>query len=294
MKFLSLIAFVFLSFDSNAQIPDYFANDSRWNCAKAPSGEYANYNYYLNGADTIIAGNSYHQLWKKGYHDYGSWNTSYNNVVMYIRQDGRAFRYYDIQLSSDTSLADYNLSVGDSLKFAFHAVDTGFDTLAVQKIDSVLVGLEYRKQFYFDTLNQGVLMTEGIGYQLNENNISGEFLEPIGIPLGTSYFIFCYGQNFIPLWHSTTDTSNCNLDITVGLNDFKIDQTKMFPNPSSDQIQVNSSIEIHAINIMTMDGKQLLTSNESAVDISSLSKGLYIVTIKLINGSIYQKSLVVE
>lgn len=58
----------------------------------------------------------------------------------------------------------------------------------------------------------------------------------------------------------------------------------IYPNPSSDFIQVNTTEQIEDISIYSMDGRLELSTNETQVDISSLVSGNYICVIQTANG----------
>ncbi|MFD1552590.1 hypothetical protein DNU06_15530 [Putridiphycobacter roseus] len=292
MRLITFIAFLHLTVHSIAQIPNYFAHSPSWHCTEAPSGGYTTYNYYLSGNDSVVGGFTYHQLWTKGI---TPWSTYFNQFKLLVRQDGQSIRYYDANMHADLLLSNYDLVVGDSLKHAHNAVFGDLDTLVVQKIDSIIIGSEYRKQFYFDTLNAGVLITEGIGFQLHENMVEGEFIAPIAIAFGTGYGIHCYGQNASSLWHSdASDTTFCDLDITLGLTAYEKSKIILFPNPASNEITISSAIEIQEITIIAIDGKECLKSYSNKADISSLAHGFYVVKIKMVNDLTLEKSLLVQ
>lgn len=237
MKSLIFIFFQICTALSFGQTPDYFANNPNWHCASWPSGQEYNYVHYIK--DTInIGGFDYQEIYIRGefYPDYTEYyHTYYNSLDSYLRQVGRSIRYYDTQNNIDSLLVNYDLNVGDSLKYNYHYVLAPYNTLAVQKIDSIIVGTEYRRTFHFDTLNTvGLLLIEGIGYQKGDGDVLGHFNSGISDEIGFDYLIFCYGQADSVLWTSSSIFNECDLSVgIVGLDENRLSQITISPNPSS-------------------------------------------------------------
>lgn len=227
MKALLLNFFLlFFLFQSAAQIPDYFANNPTWSCGywelgQTPSEELnEDFLYYLSG-DTLIQGNTYSTVNRKGFKNYyvgGPVNIWFDeHTKMYVRQVGRSIRFsynhtidtYDIW---DSLLVNYELQIGDNVEgHIFYGVQG--DT--IQKIDSILINSEYRKVFFTDTIT-GRSFTEGIGHQTQDNGPQGEIFQPFNFGLsGNDSYIYCYGQNNMELWNSIGVPGNCNLSLNL-------------------------------------------------------------------------------
>ena len=66
----------------------------------------------------------------------------------------------------------------------------------------------------------------------------------------------------------------------MSVEDFEANDIKIYPNPVSDALNVYLNTSIKTIEIYSVQGKKLITMNEtSTIDVSRLSKGLYLVKI---------------
>lgn len=85
------------------------------------------------------------------------------------------------------------------------------------------------------------------------------------------------------------DLSNCSL---LNTENFQLADLKIYPNPTSDILTVKTLKKIDLIEVYNTLGKLLLQeSTSNRVDLSNLSKGLYIIKIK-INGAVFSKKII--
>lgn len=91
------------------------------------------------------------------------------------------------------------------------------------------------------------------------------------------------------------------IDSSLGVNNFNKNGLSFYPNPAKTEIFIKNSSEITLSNVKIFDltGKLVITksikSNENpSVTISSLSSGLYIITIEDLIGNQYKSKLIVE
>ncbi|QLC65725.1 starch-binding protein [Flavobacterium sp. LPB0248] len=84
-------------------------------------------------------------------------------------------------------------------------------------------------------------------------------------------------------WGSTTSKMAINADTQKEEETFAV---RLYPNPVSQTLQVNSTIAISEYTIISAQGSivQEGKSNTSTIDVSRLSSGLYFITIRLENG----------
>lgn len=70
----------------------------------------------------------------------------------------------------------------------------------------------------------------------------------------------------------------------LAVNDINKTKISIFPNPSSDFINIKSSEEIRSIKIYDIKGSLIRTDNTPKIDISALPKGNYIISIETKSG----------
>ena len=68
---------------------------------------------------------------------------------------------------------------------------------------------------------------------------------------------------------------------TLGLDDLDLIQKVVYPNPASETIRVNSSLEFEKIEVFNYLGQKLYEDNSGSneVDISEFPKGVYVLKI---------------
>ncbi len=93
-------------------------------------------------------------------------------------------------------------------------------------------------------------------------------------------------------WNSFTEIDIQSSPITTNLSDTDPDQFKLFPNPASDWVEINSNTKVSAIRIFDSVGKLKFNKNNidlNHIDISNLANGYYFVQIETNNGIISEK-----
>jgi len=78
----------------------------------------------------------------------------------------------------------------------------------------------------------------------------------------------------------------------VGINESLVSTVDMFPNPTQNNITINTTENIIACRIMDLNGKQqILSGNEKVISLNQLQKGIYFIEIETPSG-IYTKKIV--
>ena len=68
----------------------------------------------------------------------------------------------------------------------------------------------------------------------------------------------------------------------------------LYPNPASDNFTIQIENEIKSVEIYSLQGQKVLTSNTKNINVSGLSKGIYLVRIEDENNAVATQKLVVE
>jgi hypothetical protein len=206
-------------------------------------GEYNTvyHNYALKDNDTIIHGKRYQKL----YHSFDTIFTE-DKVCGALREEDKRIYYYSIDslislntpLPVDTEiiLFDFNLKVGDTI------TDTQYRlrherALIVAKIDSILIGTEFRKEYTFGFLNGHVIKTErwveGVGCYRG-------LLSDIGANPTNDYnsWLVCFIQDGEVLFHSEQFPNCFNKNPNVVQIIENKSQIKIAPNPVGSIIRI--------------------------------------------------------
>ena len=91
------------------------------------------------------------------------------------------------------------------------------------------------------------------------------------------------------------------IDSSLGLNDFNKNGLSFYPNPAKTEIFIKNSTEttLSKVNVFELTGKLVLTkavenTDTPSVNISTLSSGLYLISVEDLTGNQYKAKLIVE
>ncbi|OFY83765.1 MAG: hypothetical protein A3F72_07240 [Bacteroidetes bacterium RIFCSPLOWO2_12_FULL_35_15] len=189
----------------------------------------------------------------------------------------------------DTLWYDFNLTIGDTLKktYSLDVNSSNFssslysDRRIVTSIDSLLVCGIYHKIFHFGCGEFSTDLTEGIGF--TDNFLNTSFLCPFE-PL------YIYDTRF-----SCSLTSIKNEPVAIQ------NQIEVFPNPVIKTLQINYTNQniVFPLNYFIVDclGKLISrgTYTENAnIDVRTLKKGIYFLSLKDKQGNLFQSKFVKE
>ncbi|WP_299121921.1 T9SS type A sorting domain-containing protein [uncultured Winogradskyella sp.] len=131
------------------------------------------------------------------------------------------------------------------------------------------------------------------GYAENdffENNYFGFFYDNTNIPL--SYDINNVNDlNTLTITAANGDTANYE-EFVLSIKDNSLKQTSISPNPAKEKININSNINIiDKVEIYSITGRIIKSLNQpnSAIDISNISEGIYIIKIFSSNSFIIKR-----
>jgi len=257
------------------------------------TGEYCGFGFdvwdksysYIFSGDTLIGGNNYHNIAVPAIQmntiafqctTSGAWIEP-GYYAGAIRQDIPGKKVFIVPPSEvvEQLLYDFNLEVGDTVKGFTESFAFPQDT--VISIDSVIVGNDYRKRWFINS-TYGIYLIEGIG--------SSYGLLELSPGMATDFFLngICFSQNGTALYPE--GSSVC--DIITGIKDTTTTLSMTFniyPNPASNYITINVEYRMKntECRIMNVTGQEVFQSSinnqQSSIDISSLSPGIYFLTL---------------
>ena len=105
----------------------------------------------------------------------------------------------------------------------------------------------------------------------------------LNVTLGAGGIKYCLGDSARTLliadgWSFNGDSLDCS---AVGINEIRIDNKfKVYPNPTTDYIQIESDFEIKKVNVFSIHGQLVKTIKSSIVDFTNLPKGNYIIEVQ--------------
>lgn len=256
------------------------------------------HNFALKDKDTIIHGKQYQKL----YHSFDTIFTE-DKVCGALREENKRIYYYSIDslinlrtplstpLPVDTEiiLYDFNLQVGDTITADQYRLRHA-DALIVAKIDSILIGTEFRKIYYFGwdgdiiSFEQWI---EGVGC------LRG-LLSDIGYWPTNDWnsWLICFIQVGEVLYHNESFSgcfhSNPNA-VQLLNNETRI---KVYPNPVCSTIRIElDKPEYQKLIISGQSGNKLIEydlkeKQSLVIDRGKLSSGLYYISVYRKKGNV--------
>jgi hypothetical protein len=287
MKKLLLFLVIFVSTFSQVKsqtsvyhpFPD---SNAVWNfnytlyCFTDGGSTYENYSILMSG-DTVINSQTYHKLNTPYVEAVVSSTCGTNTSTGYkgaIRQDianKKVFYIYPSD-SIEQLLYDFNLQIGDSIIGFLASLTFPADT--VESIDSVIVGVDYRKRWKINSFYPFYII-EGIGstYGLVENYPS--FTD---MPY---YYLICFKQNEQALYPDTT--IYCDVILTVQQNPPNNFSISISPNPFRASAQLiikgNPKIKNAELKIYNALGEcissKIMNGESAIIERENLPGGIY-------------------
>src|SRR5699024_4222560 len=85
-------------------------------------------------------------------------------------------------------------------------------------------------------------------------------------------------------------------DCTLSVSDFEMANFKIYPNPTKEFFQIESTVEMERISVYDVQGKEIKTFSglQENYSVFDLSSGLYFLKIQLKSGENFTKKLLVE
>lgn len=244
-------------------------NDEMICCMPGTSNEYPGTHEYFTKFDTT--GNV---IWA---YDFGSNNP--NPYLIETTIDGTIYSLGFLNFSSDFDHTD-NIAL---------LTNSGYGNY-IAKYDSscnFLAATEFMGGSYNDFIGEFKILNDFSAY------ITGHFFNTIDLDLSESVYTLYTNppeDNFIAKY------SEFDIEDFTSTNDYQIDYKpgiKLYPNPSNNHIYINNSdLPIDNISLLNINGQTQLELSEydgSSIDISHLTKGLYIVQMKIKDKIVFKK-----
>ena len=291
-KLILVIAIVFFASNSYSQ---YLIDGLKWNNTTGGTDDWGvnlhrNFTYKVEG-DTTIGGVDY-KLVKKNYPDINQeWTTAFC-----LREDSRKWYIigaYEPYISDEVLLYDFSLETGDSI---YNAWAQNYASV-IEHGDTVLENGQTRKYL--------ILGEDNLPPTMNDMWIEGLGSASCHVELPCFYLniidacaISLCASNNNELLFTSFPNLNCydsGGNFITSLN--KIEQEDnsitLYPNPASKEVNISSESIINSIEVFNSFGQRIYQEKtklkEKTIDISSFSKGVYIIGVNTDRGYIRKK-----
>jgi hypothetical protein len=215
---------------------------------------------------------------------------NHSEVVGFIYEDTLSRKVFFLPSNdnycqnSEHELFDFSLKKGDSLSVCAKKVLTPYNSANNIKVDSV------KRDFLFNKMRntiflQGSKSHFGLLYIGRSQITEGVGYEDFGVLFHKSrlhaFDKFCEGS--LQKCEFNTATNNLTNQLNI----------RIFPNPTTDKVFIESAETIETISIYDISGNILSINNQNnTLDIAHLQSGMYIIKIKLENKLQYFHKLI--
>ncbi len=253
-------------------------NLNEWHFTTCFSG--CNTDVYYTDGDTVMGGKTYKIL--NGYH-YIS-----RTFLLYEDVPNRTVTLAKINPTKidEFLLYDFAKNEGDTMELfnpnSPFMEDPGFFQLDSIRLRPLEDGNSYR-HFYWSptasntTYNAYPVWVEGVG-SLSLINAAGAQPDFNGVGQ-----LNCFFKNSDAFYVNLDSIVSCEPAHVLGINEFKNSDWSIYPNPSSDFIQIAGLKEESVVEVISCTGEliqQGKISDSNPLDISSLNDGIYLIQIK--------------
>jgi len=216
------------------------------------------------------------------------------NMVIQSIKGAAAETWAGTTISNDTGAFVFTDGLASLIPFS------GSDTKMNLRVWSPDAGIPVRLKAEDATDNTHTVETEtlttSVGWQTLEfdfaNEATGTATLAFGLGQGWVYskisIFFNFGTDGATAGEKTYYFDEAMFGPTLGINDFEINNFKIYPNPTQNNWTLKATQQITQIQVFDILGKNVLTmtpnKNEVMIDASSLKTGLYFAKVQTPNG----------
>ncbi|MDZ4751983.1 MAG: T9SS type A sorting domain-containing protein [Flavobacteriales bacterium] len=238
--------------------------------------------------------------------DFCSGSNEYSPYFLIREDSGKYFHRMDA-LHSEQLWFDFTLEVGDTIYLQHCYQDILWEIIAPEQLtvlsieptslDNGSIRQKWTLQ-YSDNLSGMYLMTEewieGIG-----STHLGWYKPLAQTCVDSGYNMRCYYENeewvdaFGAFGGTVSDTNCCDI---VGIHEITLSNFNLFPNPTPNELNVQSSTTISLIEIFNPTGRVVYSvqpnSPQTKLTLESFPSGLYFMTVTTENGNVATRKFI--
>lgn len=225
-----------------------------------------------------------------------------DNAVIYLDSAWIPSNGY-ISFFLDGLAEDMNLfiKIGDHVTGAFDVIDT-YDTVynyvygdSIVRIDTIVVGhpgifdldTVYNvidSTMVIDTIQsiQTMFINGLVNFRLNDYFTIDSF----GAINSVEFYVVWDNQYLDPAIVSLTQIYMYDVNETLGISDVDADMVNVvvYPNPTSDYVNIVGDVNVNYVNVIDINGRNVIKTNSNVVDMKNLDNGIYFIRVMFVNG----------
>ncbi|RLD25482.1 MAG: hypothetical protein DRI54_04795, partial [Bacteroidetes bacterium] len=240
-------------------------NNLFWGQWSPTDMELINSIYFLQG-DTILNNLSYNKVYYLG--------TDYSNNSQYLgglREDSVKniffFPYTEVML--DWPLLAFQNDTSESLLYTFNdleigmilPINSGYAEITVVGIDSILIGVNYRKRYEVEN-NQMLFYPE---YWIEGIGSTKNLFSPFTAEFEWELFTLCYEDTASYYINTPNGEDSCHYSLATGITELtKAElELKAYPNPAKEKVNISVSENVKVTKVRVYNIAGMVVLNQS-------------------------------
>ncbi len=202
-------------------------------------------------------------------------------------EDANKYLHYLIRFQNTGTASAINVSVDNVLDNKFDWTTMQLESLSHPGRVKITNGSEV--SFIFDNIN----LPDSTNDEPNSHGFIAYKIKPkSNVAIGdifsnTADIFFDFNPAIV------TNTATTEIVDILSVAEFDANKVSIYPNPTSGILNIVTTTEIAKVDIYNQLGQLVLTVKEkSTIDISSLSQGVYVMTLKDASGNIFTKKVI--
>ncbi len=123
----------------------------------------------------------------------------------------------------------------------------------------------------------------------SSSSTTNEFYESNTFTVGQTYYVRVFQTETSLI---TSFFNICVQNPTLSISPKEIDFIKIYPNPVTDYIEIDSSIIVKEVNLFTLNGQLILNSKQNSLSVQNLPIGIYLLKVEDENGNVVTKKII--
>lgn len=180
-----------------------------------------------------------------------------------------------------------NINLSKNYFFKISRKDNGCETpIESDSVSNIQLGFEYQNKIFWDSMIEQIPSLKGkTAYSLQRDNSSGTLIKSFGgdqisYSFSEDDFTSFYNNSFrLKAKYGATEILSNVLTLPALSNEFSnYSLVSIFPNPSEDFVQLNSTLQLKTVEIVDLQGKIIESQSieNGQVSVKHLPKGKYI------------------
>lgn len=226
-------------------------------------------------------------------------NVSYTFAIVFDSTMDLSNAYVSFVLDGLTSDMRLFMKIGDTTTGAFY-VTSMYDTTytyvygdSIVRVDTIFGGSGHPGVDRYDTIYNvidttmvidTVNITNSIFYNGLVNVKISDYLN-VGFVDTIEFYVVWDSVYSEPINVTLYDVNVYSTSNELGIDDIcNVVNVMIYPNPTSDYVNIVGDVNVNYVNVIDINGRNVIKTNSNVVDMKNLDNGIYFIRVMFVNG----------